>query len=468
MIIISHPNSYEKERKYIYDVIFEHWLGLKYTLLTHAFDHTLIQSDGVCCDKQLLLTEKLFSTPRDKWLTKESLPKQPLKSIDISNTPFKGIVQNNILPIIYGDDLNSIIQKKKNIYVGFDLIGSIFFMITRYEEIVKATFDSHDRFYSKASLSHEEDFLHRAIANEYLEILWACLKSLWPHLERKKRSYKFFLTHDVDHPYSLRKKSFSGIMKTQLADIMKRKDLSLFAHRLKFYLTKDDTKYNFDPNNTFDFLMNTSEKNNIKSSFYFIAGNTAQDVDGFYNMDMPIIRNLMKQIHTRGHNIGLHPSYNTYISPESLNKEFQNLLRVANLEGIKQETWGGRQHYLRWKAPFTWQNWEDVGLNYDSTLSYADQAGFRCGTCYEFPVFNLMTSQKLKLIEYPLIVMETTLLGKNYQNQSLLTAFSSIKTLANTVKFFDGTFTLLWHNNALLSSRQKKIYESIIQDVAKN
>ena len=95
--------------------------------------------------------------------------------------------------------------------------------------------------------------------------------------------------------------------------------------------------------------------------------------------------------HERGHEIGLHPSYRTYLSPQQIKREFRILRHEAELAGIRQEQWGGRQHFLRWKAPDTWQGWEEAGLQYDSTLGYSDRPGFRCGTCYEYPVFNLRT-----------------------------------------------------------------------------
>ncbi len=82
------------------------------------------------------------------------------------------------------------------------------------------------------------------------------------------------------------------------------------------------------------------------------------------------------------------------------------LKEAAAKLGIEQATWGGRQHYLRWNAPATWRNYAEAGLDYDTTLSYADHAGFRCGTCHPFPVFDVERNTALDLLEYPLIVRE--------------------------------------------------------------
>jgi len=464
MIKIFHPSSYINERRYIHGVIFNHWLDIKYSEEIHELDYTIISFSSEKEKKKIILEDGLFSIPRDKWLSKESLPKCPLSHIDLSTMPFKDAVYNLKLPIIYGKKGNNIHINGDTIHIEIDILGSIFFMISRYEEIVKQTYDAHERFYAKASLAYEARFLNRPIVNEYLDLLCHCLKILCPNIKFRERSYKLFLTHDVDCPFSPNNKSLVGKIKTSIADLLKRKDLPLFYKRILF--STFSKEINRDPNNTFDFIMNTSEKNNVKSSFYFISGNTAGSIDGCYNLDMPAIRQLMKNIHERGHEIGLHPSYNTFLSRDNLKKEFENLLRVAKLENIKQDYWGGRHHYLRWRAPTTWQNWEDVGLNYDSTLSFADHIGFRCGVCYDFPVFNLLTSQQLNLKEIPLIVMEGSLLGEQYQNKSLSQSYDDIFELSETVKFFKGTFTLLWHNDMLISSRQKEIYKKTIRDIS--
>lgn len=75
--------------------------------------------------------------------------------------------------------------------LGLDIFGSAFFMLTRYEEVVKSVKDEHERFQARASLAYQEGFLERPIVNEYLEILWWSMKRLWPNLERKKESFEY-------------------------------------------------------------------------------------------------------------------------------------------------------------------------------------------------------------------------------------------------------------------------------------
>ncbi|MNT11523.1 hypothetical protein D3C72_1464090 [compost metagenome] len=293
-------------------------------------------------------------------------------------------------------------------------------------------------------------------------MLWACLQKLWPDLIRKPRRYQFFLSHDVDHPFShdgSPKTVVKALLRAVIKDAIQAKDLELASRRIQSLFSRER-----DINNTFHFLMRTSERHGVKSAFYFIAGRTAGPIDGYYSLSDPWIHRLMREIHARGHEIGLHPSYNTYQNPEALQREFQTLRSVCEQLEIPLERWGGRQHYLRWSAPLTWKLWDDAGLAYDSTGSYADHTGFRMGTCYDFPVFDLRARTQLRLIERPLIAMDVTLLGPmNVRGEA---AFAEIKRLKERCGRFEGIFSLLWHNSSLASKQDKQFYERVIASCA--
>jgi peptidoglycan/xylan/chitin deacetylase (PgdA/CDA1 family) len=211
---------------------------------------------------------------------------------------------------------------------------------------------------------------------------------------------------------------------------------------------------------TFDLIMSMSEKRSLRSSFNFIPANTAGAIDGAYTLDDPNIRRLLTAIAERGHEIGFHPGYATFDDPERTRQDFLRLRAVCDELGIDQPEWGGRQHYLRWRNPTTWQNWDDAGLDYDSTLSFASRAGFRCGVCYEYPVFNLLTSERLRLRERPLVVMDASLLS--YQRLSPDQAVEQIEKLKEKCRRVNGQFTLLWHNDRLLSRRARQAYARAI------
>jgi peptidoglycan/xylan/chitin deacetylase (PgdA/CDA1 family) len=463
MLYISHPPTYLPERRYIFGVLLREFLGLDYQAGTWASQEVCLTWQDASGNKRLTLPDTLFQTPKTDWLTTNALPEQPLKTWNLPDALADIRVISPSLPVIYGrspggDSTVGYQEHENGAVLGLDVFGSAFFMLTRYEELVKPERDQHDRFPARASLAFQEGFLERPIINEYLEVLWGVIQRLWPGLQRKRRSYRVFLSHDVDIPLCTQGRNPAWVLRSAGADIVLRRDMSLALRRLRAYTESWRGFFEHDPCNTFDSIMDLSERHGRQSAFYFICGRSP-DLVNQYELDSPWIRGLLRRIHQRGHEIGLHSSYDTYRDALRTRQEFQKLRVVAAAEDTWQREWGGRQHYLRWENPTTWQNWEDARLDYDSTLGFADQPGFRCGICYEYPVFNLRTRQSLALRERPLVVMDGTLL--DYLKLSLDASAQRILALAAVCRQFAGDMALLWHNDNLLSQRQRHLYQRV-------
>jgi len=460
MIRVQIPDNYQPERYYILSVMLEEFLGLDIAIELSNRNNTRILIDG---KHELVIADGLFSLPCEQWLQKASLPKQPLKIWNLETIALQANTINHKIPVIYGDDQtadNFFSISENRIYLGLDIFGTAFFMLTRYEEVVKPDRDQYDRFPAKASLAYQEGFLERPIVNEYLEILWSCMKKLWPKLERRHRQFQLQLSHDVDNPFELNPFRIKHWLRRLGGDLLIRRDLRLATSlAVNGCFAACGLPYQ-DRLDSFDWIMDQSESIGVKSAFYFICGHSQSDPR--YDVNSLPIRNLIRHILMRGHEVGLHPSYDTYLRPDKLEAEAKTLRRILVEEGVANSTIGGRQHYLRWKAPETWQYWSDAALSYDSTLTYAENPGFRCGICYEYPVFNLKTRQSLKLREHPLIVMECSLLSTVYRGLSHNDAEKTIEKLLHTCQKFQGYFTILWHNSEFLVVKNKKLYTKIL------
>jgi len=109
--------------------------------------------------------------------------------------------------------------------------------------------------------------------------------------------------------------------------------------------------------------------------------------------------------------------------------------------------------------------WNDAGLEYDSTLGFAERPGFRCGACYAYPVYDLIDRKPLNLIERPLIVMDAGVMDERYMGLGAGSAARDIMKKHKAVcRTFGGDFTLLWHNARLITSDQMRLYLEIIGD----
>ncbi len=434
-------------------MLFSEFLGLDYKVLVGNNRHyyEIILKNG----NRLMIKDHFFSKFADglgyldeKWI--------PSRIILASNqfTPAADI------PVIFGDDEMTI--NRGGIICGIDIFASSFFMLTRWEEYVNKNRDSHDRFPATASLSYKEGFLHRAVVNEYAEMLWGMLSHLKIGQERKKRAFRMFLTHDVDAPFLYATNTPFGAFKHMGGDLLKRRDpKSAFNNFNSWARIMVGLKQ--DPFNTFDYIMDVSEQFGQKSDFLFITDCSRPEHDGDCYFDHKLLRSLIANIHGRGHDIGLHLSYGSFIDPVQTKREFHILKTACREEGVIQESWTSRQHFLRWETPTTFDNLEAAHIDYDSTLSYADAAGFRCGVCNEYPVFNILTRRCLNLRERPLLVMECTVIDERYMNLGTGdSAFYLIKSIKDTCRKFNGDFTILWHNTRFVDQREQQLYYDVL------
>jgi hypothetical protein len=463
MLTVRIPKNYQEERNYIILVLLGEFLGLDYNIEISEISEICITAGD---EKILIISDGLFNTETHHWLKSCSLPRQPLQIWDLGTTSLKPRLVNEHVPVIYGDDVFNpkfFTESDSRIYLGLDVFGSAFFMLTRYEELAKQERDIHNRFPAKASLAYQEGFLDRPIINEYIEILWWCLKYLWPSLKRKPRKFQIHLSHDVDQPYKYAFKPPISSIRSLGGDLLKRKNPQMAIQNFTNWISVKSGNIQSDPFNTFDKIMDFSEQRGLISAFYFIPNNHLK-IDGRYQLEHPYIRSLLKHIYDRGHEIGYHGSYISYNNLIQHQTEFKKLKNLCDELGIYQDIWGGRQHYLRWAPDQTWKDLEQIGLNYDTTLGFADYIGFRCGICYEFSTFDILSKQKLKIKERPLIIMDATF-DERYMGLSCQTALDEIYKLRERCKMFNGQFSMLWHNNTFAEKEKFLLMENSLAGV---
>ena len=348
--------------------------------------------------------------------------------------------------------------------IHYDIFGLMYWMLGRIEEIGRIDLDKHQRFSAFSSHAYKYEYLERPIIDEWLNILAQVIKRKWPRLKLKSHVFSTKVSHDVDAPSLYAFKSWSAVGRMMAGHLLKRYDPLAFvvAPYLKAFSQK--RIHSSDPFNTFDWLMDVSERNDQKSAFYFICGKTDPERDADYEIKHPSIGHLLRRINERGHEIGLHPSYNTYKSPALIRHEANLLKQICSENKIKQHKFGGRMHYLRWEHPITLRAWSQAGMSYDSSLGYADHAGFRCGTCFEYPAFDPVKHEILKLRIRPLIAMEATVIDQRYMGLGTgEEAEAKLRTLKENCEKVKGCFTLLWHNSHLHSRPLRDLYQTIVE-----
>lgn len=461
MLIVHSSSDQASDRCYVFQVLIEDFLGLEWRHEVTEGDSFTISLEGQV--GRICLPDIFFRKLGTHWLTADNLPSQPLLHWDSRELSEDIPLVDPLVPVIFGETPPIARIGKDIIKLPVDIFGSAFFMLTRYEEVIKPERDEHSRFPAYASLAHQEGFLERPIIDEYLEILWVAMQRLWPQLQRKPRTRTLRVTCDVDSPYQLGFTKY-GMLRGLAADLIKRHSLGLASSNLRTRWRARSGDFSGDPYlANIDWMMDVNEQAGNQVAFYFITGGN-HPLDASYRMDETIIRKLLRRIHARGHEIGLHLSYNTYLCPEQARREADILRRTLEDEGITYAELGGRQHYLRWQTPLTARNWESAGMTYDSTISYADNSGFRCGTSREFTMYDVEQRRAMKLKQRPLVLMETTVVAAHYQGLGYSTmALEQMLRLKERALSIGGEFTLLWHNCSFEEEAAQAIYEELIQ-----
>lgn len=179
MLEIIVPNNNIPERRYIIGILFDNFLGLEHRIRVddQSRDYS-IRFDT----SELIIKDAFFGHyPEDlSYLAMESLPEK------VSFVKHEFAPESDI-PVLYGSGEFRV--SGKSIQCGIDIFASAFFMLTRWEEIVNPERDRHDRFPGEACVAFKNEFLHRPVVNEYVELLWKMLETLGFGGKRKEREF---------------------------------------------------------------------------------------------------------------------------------------------------------------------------------------------------------------------------------------------------------------------------------------
>ena len=379
---------------------------------------------------------------------------------EFDNLYFKDL----ILPGLINPPKYLFSRNENHLHFEYDFLGLIYMCLSRLEEynLNSDLKDKHNRFLAKHSHAFINNYLDRPLIDEWIYYLKFLVKKFCPRIDLISSKFKIYLSHDVDLPskyHFLKKREIFYNLTSQL---IKYRRFQEVKNILRIYSSREKL-LTVDPYNKFDWIMDISEKNNIKSTFNFMTGISTRGYDSEYKIDNLLIENLIKNINSRGHYIGLHPSYYSYKKPYMIKKEAMILKSTCNKLKINQPRWGGRMHYLRWHFPLTARGWELSGLDYDSTLSFAEMPGFRSGNCFEYQMYDPIEGRVLKIRQKPLIIMEVSIFNKKYLDldceESIIKFITPLK---DRVKALDGEFTILWHNSNFLTKKMQRIYELLI------
>ena len=130
-----------------------------------------------------------------------SAPDIPYSEWNPEEENFSAIL-NMPLPVPGNERLTSpVIEMKNNDHVvHYDILGLVYWMLSRQEEVGVTALDRHGRFPATSSHAYRHGYLDRPVVDEWLDILGQVLTRQWPQLKLQKHVPRTMVTCDADSP----------------------------------------------------------------------------------------------------------------------------------------------------------------------------------------------------------------------------------------------------------------------------
>lgn len=325
-----------------------------------------------------------------------------------------------------------------------DLVASIFFVLSRYEEYWKVERDEHNRFPALCSMQSVFGWLDEPICDR-----WALSLLQFIGINSVTASeFNIQPTFDIDSTFAYKGKGAFRTTAGILKDLSKGR-INRVKDRIQVLIQKRK-----DPFDTFDQITQIAEQYPETRCFWLLAD------FGTYNKNLSHTNPQQGEIISKlssACEIGIHPGYETYMNATNLALEIHRLTSLT-----KKEIKISRQHFLRLSIPETYNHLTEHNIQIDYSMGYAETTGFRMGTARQTPWFNLKTNEITSLQLQPFCYMDGTL--NEYMKLSPNQAIEEVKRLKALVKEYGGTFSFIWHNETLGFKHHWKTWEPVFEE----
>ncbi|MBL4652177.1 MAG: hypothetical protein JKY53_04825 [Flavobacteriales bacterium] len=347
-----------------------------------------------------------------------------------------------------------IIEVKNNqVVVNLDIVAPAFYFLSGWQEYNSPHRDSIGRFPYEASIQKKLDIIDLPVVNYYFDILKTAIEKAF-EIELKVDLWEgketgVFLSHDID-------KINSGWLEGGFNELKKGKPLSAFRVASQRGIGKD-VWFNFDD------ITELEKRYQATSTFFFLP--EKGKYKGVNNADYSIseikVIDSIINLNKNNYSIGLHGSYGSSFESGKLRNELQN---------VPVKTTTNRFHFLSWEQRLTPSILDNSEIEKDCSLGFSEHYGYRNGMCHPFNLFDLKHDKMVKVIEYPLHLMDTTFQQKKYLNIDKLEIPKVFEKLHSEAKKFNGFTSVLWHNNFFSKYKYEgwsAVYESILASIDK-
>ncbi len=316
--------------------------------------------------------------------------------------------------------------------IPFDVLASVFYMVTRYEEYFPLKTDEHGRFLPQESVLYQHKMLFYPVVNRWADFVKQKLSEISGKEISTSAEYRYSATYDIDRAFAYLCKSKWKKWGSFLKDVWKLNNFNIRK----------------DPFDVFEYLYAQHQENNIQAIFFFLLG-SGKPPDNNNNPSCEDFRKVMRRT-AEQHETGLHASYASTENLQTLIREKQ-LLEEIRGKDIKKI----RQHYIKTNMPGYFENVIKAGFTEDYSMGYPQIPGYRAGMSEPFRWFNLRTNSPTNLIIHPFSMMDSQHYYYQYPEWMKIT-----EQMLQSAQSDKQCFISVWHNHLLNTAKQKDYFKN--------
>jgi hypothetical protein len=430
-MILVYCDHISERHRYIFDFIFGEVMVSGYRLIDNIEEFLAFVGAKICYANEEIEGGLYFK------------PHPLLSEIGIKDQNIK-VGKWNDLPVFF--------QVEGPTAWPFDPFALSFYLITRYEEYLPFKPDDHGRFRPELSLAYREGFLHVPLVDVIIYQLKSLLKEKFPGLDLPSRPFRFLPTFDIDIAFA---HSAKGCPRAAMAwlKLLMRGDFSQIKERIATLSGKIA-----DPYDNFRLHLDLAAIYGLPVKYFVLMGDFSK-----YDRNNRFCSHKFRDLITglsRESEMGLHPSYQSFLHPEILKKEKQRLEDI-----LQKPVTNSRFHFLRVKFPESFRILISENIKDDYSLGYSSMNGFRASTCTPYYFYDLLKEERTDLRMHPFIFMDSAMI--DHLKITPESAIEDIKELVKQVQKYSGEAIGIWHNYSLSEKDQYEGWEDVLISIFK-
>lgn len=428
MIAIYTP-YHSNRTKYVLDYIFVQQFGCNYEVLNsihEVSEHHVIKINY----SQVAIDGWVHLIPHG--LLNEELINKKTVQFSIVNE----------LPVIF----------ENNCAIGFDLFSAVFFCLSRYEEYCTNEQDKHGRFSYKNSFLHQYHYLQTPLVDYWIEFLKNYLNAQFPNQLQLKSEEKLSVlpTIDIDAVFTYKGKNFKRQLGGLTRDLLK---LNWTEVRKRYSVLVGEEN---DPYDNFEYQFEVLKQCQLKAQYFIQVGNNGE-FDKNIQPSNKAFQTIVKKIDEQGHEVGWHPSYQSFGNKTLLKREKEILETI-----IGRPILHSRQHYLRFALPNTYNDLIEIGIKGEFSMGYSEVPGFRASTSRPFYWYNLETNKATELEIHPFSMMDVAF--KEFMQMNTEDAIQYSNEIIKQLREVNGELSFVFHNESLSDYRGWKGWRTVFEN----